>query len=162
MPPDNQYDESSSGSAVGSLPYILLVDDNVDDAFFFAHAIKRLELPIRVEHVRNGQSAVERLDNLPGERFPAMVVLDLDMPRLDGFDALRRIRAQPRFQKLSIVVFSSAILDSDRPKAERLGANAYYSKPTGFPEFDQVVSSLLFWLKPGVLPDSPRLSSASS
>jgi CheY-like chemotaxis protein len=79
---------------------VLLAEDNEDDAFLFMRALKRSALPVRVEHVVDGEAAVIRLMGLEQGEEPSVIILDIKMPRMGGFETLAWIREQPRYQKL--------------------------------------------------------------
>ena len=134
--------------------HILVAEDDLTDAYFFQRAFRRAGLPVTLHFVRDGQ---EVIDYLLGEGqfadrsahpLPQLVLLDLNMPRLDGFDVLRWVRHQPRFHDLQIVIFSSSDEPKDMNRAYDLGANWYLVKPHSMEELTALVGRFRkYWLE---------------
>lgn len=132
---------------------ILLVEDNPDDAALTLHALEtnRIMNPVVV-----ACDGVEALDYLFGTGahvgrdvgdLPAVMLLDLKLPRIDGLEVLRRLRADPRTGLLPVVILTSSNEDEDRLKGYSLGANSYVRKPVDFDEFVRAAGQLgLYWL----------------
>ena len=131
---------------------VLLVEDNADDELLTIRAFKKNNLRNDIVVARDG---VEALDYLfregshagrpPG--MPEMVLLDLKLPRIDGLEVLRRIRADPRTSLLPVVVLTSSKQEEDLMKSYQLGANSYVRKPVEFEPFLEAVKNLgLYWL----------------
>lgn len=140
------------------LKRILLVEDNPADAELAMHGLGEYRLANEVLHVRDG---VEALDYLyrrgpfaqRPEGHPALVLLDLKMPRIDGTEVLRQLKADPHMQKIPVVVMTSSREDADLHRAYALGANAYVVKPVKFHEFVDAVKQVgSFW---GVINEPP-------
>jgi two-component system response regulator len=141
---------------------ILLVEDNPDDEALTLHALESNKIGNTVIVARNG---VEALDYLFGtgkyagrdpEALPAVVLLDLKLPKIDGLEVLRRIRADSRTNLLPVVILTSSTEDEDRLKGYALGANSYVRKPVDFDEFVRAAGQLgLYWL---LLNESPPVS----
>jgi two-component system response regulator len=139
---------------------ILLVEDNPKDEALTLRALKRGNIANEVVVARDGAEAVDylfspspdgRLKNLP-----QLVLLDLKLPKLDGHEVLKRIRADERTRVLPVVILTTSVEDRDRLNGYRLGANSYVRKPVDFREFaDAVVRLGLYWL---VLNEAPPLS----
>jgi two-component system response regulator len=132
---------------------ILLVEDNPADEKLTLHAFKHCGVANEIVVVRDG---VEALDYLfctgafaardPLDR-PAVILLDLKLPRLDGLEVLRRLRADERTQLLPVVILTSSKQDEDVARSYQLGANAYVRKPVDFGEFAAATKTLgMFWL----------------
>jgi len=134
--------------------HILVAEDDPTDAYFFQRAFKRAGLPVMLHFVRDGQ---EVIDYLRGEgqfadrtahALPQLVLLDLKMPRLDGFEVLEWVRQQPGFNGLQIVIFSSSGELRDINRAYGLGANWYLVKPHSMEELTELVGRFKkFWLE---------------
>lgn len=132
---------------------ILLVEDNPDDLTLTLHAFASSRIANPVVTARDG---VEALDYLFGtgphagrdpQVLPALVLLDLKLPRIDGLEVLRRIRAHPRTRLLPVVILTSSNEDQDRIEGYSLGANSYVCKPVDFDEFVRAAGQLgLYWL----------------
>lgn len=133
---------------------ILLVEDNPQDAELAIHALKTCHLANRLLHVRDGQEALDFLfgsgayEGRDVERRPKVVMLDLKLPKVNGIEVLRQIRADRRTKLLPVAVFTSSREESDLSETYRLGANSYIVKPVDFESFAKVVSHLgQYWLK---------------
>lgn len=115
-----------------SEPVVLLVDDDSDDVDIALHAVRREALDVRVEVARDGGEALERLGVEPGgeesEELPRVVFLDLNMPRVDGWEVLERMRKHPATRTLPVVVLSSSSRPEDIDRCYALGANSYLVK----------------------------------
>ena len=130
---------------------ILLIEDNRSDEKLTLLAFKSSGVSNQIVVLRDGAAAVEYL--LPsGPRteappLPALVLLDLKLPKLDGHEVLRRIRADERTKLLPVVILTSSKEDEDIVRSYALGANAYVRKPVEFSAFVQAARTLgLFWL----------------
>jgi two-component system response regulator len=135
---------------------ILLIEDNADDVELTRLALRETDLPTRMVVARDG---VEAIEALLGERAirPQLVLLDLKLPKLDGLDVLRRVRADERTRNLPVVVLSSSIEDEDLARCYALGANSYVRKPVDFARFVDVVNRLgIYWLVLNELPPDLR------
>jgi CheY-like chemotaxis protein len=132
---------------------ILLVEDNPDEADLTRMALARQGFGPRVQHVSNGEQALDYLyrrgafSHRP-EDPPAMVLLDLKMPVLDGFGVLADVKQSPELKHTPIVVLTSSTEPSDLSRAYAAGTNAYVAKPTDFGEFLGTIKHLCdFWLR---------------
>ena len=119
---------------------LLYVEDNEDDVFLLKHAFQSAEAAVQISHVPDSQAAIKYLIG-DGEyedrsRFPMpdLVLLDINMPGMDGLDLLAWIRSQPVLMALRVLIYSSSSKEQDIARAHRLGANAYVVKPTSLPE----------------------------
>ena len=114
---------------------ILLAEDDENDVFLFRRALEKANLNPQVFHVADGQEAVDYLSGREPysdrDRFPLpdLVLLDLKMPRLDGFEVLAWVRGQAGMCQPPMVIFSSSDHERDRAEARRLGAAGYHRKP---------------------------------
>jgi len=114
---------------------LLLAEDEESDVLIFRRALKKAVLSVELRTFRDGQELVEDL-NLEQNReqftgcLAGLLVLDLKMPRMNGFDVLTWLKTQPRLSELPVVVLSSSIHESDMRKALQLGAREYLVKPT--------------------------------
>jgi two-component system response regulator len=132
---------------------ILLVEDNADDEELTLRALARNNIGNQVVVVRDGQEAVDWLegtgphaDRDPTDT-PALILLDLKLPKIDGFEVLRRLRADPRTALVPVVILTSSKEDRDRASGYRGGANSYVQKPVDFTAFVDAVRQLgLYWL----------------
>jgi DNA-binding response OmpR family regulator len=125
---------------------IVLVEDNPDDEALTLRALKKQKIANDIVVLRDGVEAVNYLLS-PESPLPSLVLLDLKLPKLDGLQVLKRVRAEPRTQLLPIVVLTSSDEDRDVIEGYRLGANSYIRKPVDFAQFSEAVGQLgLYWL----------------
>ena len=135
----------------GALPDILLAEDNPNDVELTLEALGASNLANRVTVARDGVEALEFLrregafkDRPPGP--PAVVFLDIKMPRKDGLEVLREIRSDPGLRRTPVVILTSSREEQDILRSYDLGVNAYVVKPVGFHEFTEAVRNLgVFW-----------------
>lgn len=132
---------------------ILLVEDNADDEELTLRALARNNIGNQVVVVRDGQEAVDWLEgtgphaNRDATDTPALILLDLKLPKIDGLEVLRRLRANPRTALVPVVILTSSKEDRDRASGYRGGANSYVQKPVDFTAFVDAVRQLgLYWL----------------
>lgn len=131
---------------------ILLVEDNPDDEALALRALKSNKITNPVLVARDGVEALEfmfgtgaRADQ--GAIVPAVVLLDLKLPKLDGLQVLERMRADERTRHLPVVVLTTSDEETDIARSYDLGANSYVRKPVDFGEFTTAVAQLgLYWL----------------
>ena len=134
-----------------SLRPILLAEDNPNDIELTLSALHSLNLANEITVVHDGVEALDYLfcrGTFAGRTsvHPAVVLLDLKMPRVDGLEVLRQIRADPAMCSIPVVILTSSSEENDMVKGYQLGANAYVVKPVDFDEFISAVSRLgVFW-----------------
>jgi two-component system response regulator len=136
-------------------PLILIAEDDENDVLLLRRALETAKVFARLSVVRNGQEAIDYLSghgnyvDRVAHPWPAVMLLDLKMPMVDGFDVLTWWRDQRGERELPIVVLSSSVLESDTERALSLGAAAYRVKATGFEHLVTVAEELRErWLKP--------------
>jgi len=135
--------------------HILVAEDDPTDAYFFQRAFRRGGLPAVLHFVRDGQEVIDYLNGVgafadrTAHPLPQLVLLDLKMPRLNGFDVLEWVRAQPGFKNLQMVIFSSSDEARDIDKAYGLGANWYLVKPHSMDELTALVERFKHYLLEG-------------
>jgi two-component system response regulator len=136
---------------------ILLVEDNPDDEELTVMALKESGVRNEIEIARDGVEALARLLGNgvdPPPKHPALVLLDLKLPKIDGFGVLSRIRENESMRHLPVVILTSSDAEEDFVRGYNLGANSYVRKPVSFPEFAGAVKQLgLYWL---LLNEVPR------
>ncbi len=140
----------------GQLVEILLVEDNEGDVRLTREALKEGRIRNRLHVVSNGEHALQFLRN-EGEYAeaprPDLVLLDLNLPRLDGREVLAEIKTDPALKQIPVVVLTSSRAEKDLLGAYDQHANCFITKPVGFEEFMDVIRSIEnFWLTIVVLP----------
>ena len=132
---------------------ILLVEDNPDDEALTLRALRKNNIGNDVMVARDGAEALDYLFGTgpyagrDASDIPPVVLLDLKLPKVDGLEVLRRLRADERTKLLPVVILTSSNEEEDRLKSYDLGANSYVRKPVNFSEFIEAVRQLgLYWL----------------
>ena len=123
---------------------ILLVEDNPDDEALTIRALQKNNIKNKVVVARDGVEALDHLFNRP---LPQVVLLDLKLPKLDGLQVLKRLRADARTKLLPVVILTSSKEEQDIVKSYVEGANSYIRKPVDFNQFSEAVRQMgLYWL----------------
>ena len=132
---------------------LLLVEDNPQDEMLVLRVLRKNNLANEVTVVRDGQQAVDYLfhegefANRDAPKLPAIMLLDIGLPRLSGLEVLKRLRADARTHLLPVVIFTSSDEDRDRLQSYQNGANSFVRKPLDFGEFSETVADLgVYWL----------------
>ena len=129
---------------------VLLVEDNPDEEELTIRGLRRATLRNPIDVARDGKEALEYLfgtDQQPPRRVPAVVLLDLKLPRIGGLDVLKRIRAEEGTRRVPVVILTSSSEDGDLIDGYDLGANGYVCKPIQFNEFTAAIEQLgAYWL----------------
>jgi CheY-like chemotaxis protein len=131
-----------------SVPTFLVAEDNENDAILLRHAFERTGCGVLLNFVRDGKEAIDWLkDCQTSGVFPTLLLLDLHMPKYDGFEVLQWIRHQPGLRRLVVVVFTTSTLAADMNRAYELGANAYLTKAIDTGDLTRLVEVLYdFWV----------------
>lgn len=126
---------------------ILLVEDNPVDMDLTLRAFAKHKLTNPVHVARDGEEALAWIPRWEaGEPLPAVILLDLKLPRVDGLEVLRRFKTHPRLSVIPVVVLTSSTDDRDMQAAYQLGANSYIVKPVNFDKFMDVAAQIeLYW-----------------
>ena len=134
---------------------ILLVEDNPSDVEITVRALKKGQVtnPLRV--ARDGQEALDILfgRNNGDAPLPGLILLDLNLPRVDGREVLAKIKAHPKLKRIPVIVLTTSTLEQDVAHTYDLGANTYITKPVQFEEFISVVSTIRdYWISIATVP----------
>lgn len=130
---------------------ILLADDNIDDVFLLQQAFRKAGVPLRLQVVSDGQdllaylNGAENYADRAANPLPDVVLLDLNMPRKNGFEALHEIRRHQSFSQLVVHVLTASARETDARRAYELGANSYVTKPTRLEDLVGFVKALQDW-----------------
>lgn len=132
---------------------ILLVEDNPDDVELTLRALKQYNVKNQIAVVRDGAEALDYLfatgaySDRDTTAMPAVVILDLKLPKVDGLEVLQRMRADDRTKLVPVVILTSSKEEQDMINGYKLGANSYVRKPVDFTQFIEAVRQLgLYWL----------------
>ena len=149
---------------MGELRTILLAEDNPKDVELTLEALAEHNLANHVIVVRDGVEAMEYLQcegkhKLRKPELPAVLLLDIKMPRMDGIEVLRAVRNDPGLKILPVVMLTSSREEQDLIKSYELGVNAYVVKPVDFKDFIQAVKEIgVFWAIINEMPQESMLS----
>jgi CheY-like chemotaxis protein len=126
---------------------ILLVEDNPMDVDLTLRAFARRLIVNPVDVARDGEEALQRLQDWDaGADVPVVILLDLKLPRINGLEVLRQLKAHPVYQKIPVVVLTTSRENLDVEAAYELGANSYIVKPVDFEKFMDVATQIqLYW-----------------
>ncbi len=132
---------------------LLIVEDNAQDEKLMLRALGKVHLANRIDVVRDGQQALDYLfaegeyAGRKGEEQPAIVLLDIGLPRLSGIEVLAKIRSNPSTRNIPVAMLTSSDEDCDRIRSYELGANSFVRKPIDFTQFAETVANMgVYWL----------------
>ena len=131
---------------------IILVEDNVADVELTKIAFRKLELPLEIIHVPDGHELIDLLQEVNFDDI-ALILLDLNMPKIGGLDVLKIMNGDEEMCKLPVIVFSTSSNEEDVFACYEYGANAYVNKPININEFHKTIAAIAhFWGDINVLP----------
>ena len=132
---------------------ILLVEDNPDDVELTLHTFEHFNISNRIHVVRDGAEALDFIfrrgeyGGRDARDWPKVILLDIKLPRVDGLEVLRQIKADPKSQMIPVVMLTSSREERDIIEGYRLGVNSYITKPVDFDQFAEAIRALgLYWL----------------
>src|SRR5215216_6792452 len=144
---------------------ILLVEDSIDDAEMTIRAFKKINIANNLVHLEDGQEALDylfrkgRFSTRELSKQPKVILLDIKMPRVDGFEVLRQIKANEATRTIPVVIMTSSAEEKDLIASYRLGVNSYVVKPVNFESFAKAVSELgFYWLIINRVPKDPAIN----
>ncbi|MDX8412743.1 MAG: response regulator [Mariprofundales bacterium] len=136
---------------------ILLIEDNPADARLVEEALLENKLLINLIHASNGEQALARLHQqgaFSNDPLPDMILLDLNLPGMDGKEILKTIKQSPTLKRIPVVILTTSQADHDIVQTYNLNANAYVIKPLDFAQFMNIIrDTAQFWLSVAILPD---------
>lgn len=146
---------------------VLMADDDEDDQMFAQDAFEESGLPHQINFVNDGEALIDHLnhclesDDSSRTRLPDLILLDLNMPRKDGREALREIKANPKLRHIPVVVLTTSSSDGDVYRSYDIGANSYITKPVTFDSLVDVLNTLgKYWFSVVQLPREGYLHNA--
>ena len=126
---------------------ILLIEDNPDDVELTLRAFKKHNLANHITVARDGENALDIIFQRGKESRPDLILLDLNLPMVNGMEVLRQIKENPKTKVIPVIILTSSKEENDLSESYRLGANSYIRKPVNFEKFIGVVMQLgLYWL----------------
>ncbi|MBT9549761.1 MAG: response regulator [Hydrogenophaga sp.] len=138
-----------------NLPPILLVEDNPMDLDLTLRAFNKRKFSNHVQVARDGEEALAFMPRWEaGEALPAVILLDINLPKVSGLEVLRQLKAHERFRRIPVVMLTSSREDRDLTTAYDLGVNSYIEKPVSFNKFMEVAEQIeLYWCVLNERPD---------
>ncbi len=130
-----------------NMPPILLVEDNPMDLDLTLRAFAKRKFSNSIQVARDGEEALAFLPRwAAGETMPAVILLDINLPKVNGLDVLRQIKSHDQFRRIPVVMLTSSREHSDLKAAYDLGVNSYIEKPVSFSKFIEVAGQIeLYW-----------------
>ncbi len=143
---------------------ILLIEDSPTDVLIIRRALAEVQIPHRLTVIADGTLALNYLSNIdptkrPTEQEPEphLILLDLNLPGLDGSEVLTRIKSEPSLRALPVVVLTTSNRDEDIWQTYQAGANTYIQKPADYASYRQLVATLrIYWHQTALRPSRPR------
>ncbi len=141
------------------IPYILLVDDDRYSVEFILEALKKHNLSHRLKVFRDGGEVLAYLFPAEGNQrrdsyeLPRVIIMDLKLPKVNGFEVLRRIKSSEKTKMIPVAVFTSSTDDNERVESYRLGANSYIIKPLEYENFVSAAAEIgMYWASRNIPP----------
>lgn len=137
----------------GGTMAILLVEDNAGDVDLAMEYFEGSEVANTLHVADDGEQALQFLENSAVDELPDLIILDLNLPGLNGLEVLSAIKADERFKSIPVIIFSASDNNADIYKSYRNKANCYITKPMDFDEYSRVFHSIeMFWFQTAKLP----------
>ncbi|TND08250.1 MAG: response regulator containing a CheY-like receiver domain and an HTH DNA-binding domain [Bacteroidetes bacterium] len=133
---------------------ILIADDDAEDRMLITDALRESKYKDQISQVENGEELIHFL-NGKSNRRPDLILLDLNMPKKDGREALKEIKSDKRLKNIPVVVLTTSGSDDDIEKTYSLGVNSYITKPAGFHDMVDIMNTVChYWFKISELPQN--------
>lgn len=124
---------------------ILLVEDDLVDAMTVKRALKEIHVMNKIMQAGNGEEALEILND-PAQKLPSIILLDLNMPRMNGIEFLKIIKQDEKFKSIPVVVLTTSHEEQDRIESFKLGVAGYMIKPVDYMQFVEVIRTInVYW-----------------
>lgn len=133
-------------------PKIFVIEDNIGDVLLIQESLTARGIEAQVEVVRDGEKAMADLDAMGPAEAPRLMIIDLNLPRVNGLDLLRKTRNSPKFDRTAVMVLTSSRSPGDKAEAEKLGADVFVSKPLTLDDFLKSVGDAVQRLLAGEMP----------
>lgn len=141
----NKYKEPVT--SVKPEKYVLYADDDVDDKEWVLEASTTLGYPHSITFVESGRKVLAYLQDKKEEDYPSLIVLDMNMPEMDGRQTLQKIKASPQYSHIPVAIVSTSANRMDQDVCQRLGASLYLTKPFSQLEWKRVVEKLISYIR---------------
>ena len=128
---------------MNQIKFVLYADDDVDDKDWVSEACKAIDSDLNVVFVENGRQVFDFLGKDEEPELPALIVLDLNMPELDGRQTLQKLKANPQYQHIPVAIVTTSTNKIDREVCQRLGASVYLTKPDTHKEWQNIIRQLM-------------------
>jgi CheY-like chemotaxis protein len=122
---------------------ILLVDDDVEDQFIFCDALENVDNTEPVHIECSGVDALDYLSSLPHQKLPCVVLADLNMPKMNGGELLKNLKADERFKNIPVVIYTTSVNEMEKQACLSLGAHAYITKPLSYKQSIEVAQMIV-------------------
>lgn len=122
---------------------ILIVDDDIDDAEMFQDALHFVDASIRCTFSKDGVAALKLLETSPQENLPDLIVLDMNMPRMNGKQCLQKIKASHTLTDIPVIIYSTSQLEEDVKQTHQMGAMNFITKPSKFSDLVAIAKEIL-------------------
>lgn len=119
---------------------VLYADDDIDDKNWVKEACKSLNSSLQIEFVESGRSVLDYLKNSDGVDRPSLIVLDLNMPELDGRQTLKALKSNPAYKDIPVVIVTTSSNSMDKDVCKRLGASLFLIKPNNYIDWQKIVN----------------------
>jgi len=144
---------------MNKIRYILVAEDDTDDKNLLQAVFDECQYDVPLQFVSNGLELLQYLEQVKDNRsilhFPNFILLDLNMPKMDGRQALLEIKTDPAYRKIPIIVFSTTKNEDEINRCYELGANTYIVKPSSYKDFLITIGTITdYWLKSAAIPNS--------
>ncbi len=139
--------------------YILIAEDDADDRFLMQKALDESGEDMKFEFVENGVELLEHLNNIKADssknKYPKFILLDLNMPKMDGREVLKNIKTNADYKKIPVIIFSTTKNQIEVKRCYDLGANTYIVKPANFDLLVETIQHIrTYWFKTATLADA--------
>lgn len=138
---------------------ILIVEDDPEDRMLAEDALEEISPRFPVRFLDDGEELLDYLqqkDDIDKHPMPGVIVMDLNMPRLDGREALAKIKSHPVFKSIPVIILTTSNSSKDINTCYELGANSYITKPSNYRELVQIMETIKnYWFEMNQLPDNP-------
>lgn len=124
--------------------FFLLVDDDTDDSELFEEALREVDDSAIFYHAQNGEDALKKLNE---HDLPAIIFLDINMPRMNGWECLRQLRYNERYRKIPVIMYSTSSHQEEIDIAASLGAANFYTKPNSYSGLKKMLTNVITTLK---------------